>query len=174
MAFVNLQRLLSLNKDKGEAMARDDIAKNDLTRGAELSIGYLGGGAHNESEAQSRMLQAQERAKTLAGGAARTNGLDAALSGGSAAMQQYQQRTNNLSKLMAGAQQAQTARQGARTSDEQYRRDIAAADERAKPRESAIERAIRLQREQRAKGGYNPKGGDEYAAYSDWIQTGRR
>jgi len=130
MAFVNLQRILDLNKDKGEAMAREDIAKNDLTRGAESAIGYLGGGANNEAEAQRQMLSAQERAKTLAGGKARTSALDAALSGQSNAMQQYQQRTSNLATLMSGAQQAQQARQEAQGANARYRQNIAGADAR--------------------------------------------
>lgn len=198
MAFVNLQRLMALNADKGEEMAQEAIGKDGaLTNSAEASIGHLRGGLDNGAEAASRVQQAQARAKTLSGSGAAGSldgggALDAALMGQSGAMQQYQQRTKNLTKLLGGAQQAQASQQHQREANANFSRLTGQADaqDAQRRRESQRQRDAKYGRatagsqnvKNRFGGGYdpkgadpyNPQGADEYTAYSDWIKTGRR
>lgn len=168
MAFVNLQRLMSLNAGKGDEMAQKAIDKDGaLTAGAEAAARLHGGGLGNGAEAANRVTQAQERAKVL--GNASGNAFDAALMGGSSAMQQYQARTKNLTKMLGDAQYQHVARQ-----KHAANMQPGAAPQQIQAPESEAEKQARLQREQWKKGGYNPQGADAYAAYSDWAQTGRR
>jgi hypothetical protein len=179
MAFVNLQRILDLNADKGEEMAQKNIAGPDADaqkalNAAQYSALWHSGGLDNGAELASRTATAQQKAQTYGGAGAAAavsggTGLDAALMGQSQAGKQYQAKSANLAKLMGDANAAYDARQRQTAANARF------ADMTAKPQgpqgETDKERRLRLQR---AAEGYNPHGADEYAAYSDYIQSGRR
>lgn len=184
MAYVNFQRLLDLNADQGEAMAQKGLGGPDAEaqkslNAANYSAMWHAGGLDNGAEVANRTASADALGKTLSGaGAAATvpggTGLDAALMGRSSTGKAAQARTSNLQKLMTDANAAYGARQRQAQATGQFAAQTREADERARKPETDIEKQIRLQREQWAKGGYKPKGAAEYAAYSDYIQSGGR
>lgn len=179
MAYVNFQRLLDLNADQGEAMAQKGLGGPDAEaqkslNAANYSAMWHAGGLNNEAELANRTANADALGKTLSGAGAAAavpggTGLDAALMGRSSTGRAHQARSQNLQKLMGGANAAYASRQ---QSGGQYGASAQKAMNHAP--ESEAERQARAQREQWRTGSYKPKNATEYAAYSDYIQSGRR
>ena len=178
MAFVNLQRLLALNADKGEQMAQSALQKSGATGALNNAAGSI---MRGEGDAEDRVLQAEGMGRTMGAASGYTNALDSALSGQSNAMQRYQQRTGNLRKMLGDYQGAAERRAAA---DQNWQQSTDAANR------AAAEQRQRQQAQEQARygaamqgyrnvtqpwnGSYNPQNAADYAAYSDAIRKGYR
>lgn len=189
MAFVNLQRLMSLNADKGEEMAQQAAGDSGLEKAnnaAAYSAIWHQGGLDNGAELADRVQTAQAKAKTFSGagvgGAAKSGGnaLDGALIGQSTVMKQHQAQASNLSKLMGNANAAYDAQQRQRASNNKFRGMINDADARAEEQKRAQQARIDAETKGYTNaskpwnGSYNPQTPDDYATYSNAIKNGKR
>lgn len=181
MAFVNLQRLLELNRDKGEAMGQRVAEEyGGATSGAERAILLAQSGLGLGDDAEARVAEAEGRARTLGGlgglQAAMGPGagiLDAALAGRSSSLQSLQQRTRRLDDMLSTARGAMERRQRAEANWQQMMADARARQERQR---QAEEERRRLRRSDYISNlhNYRPRGAQEYAEYSNAILSGRR
>lgn len=190
MAFVNLQRLMDLNADKGEEMAQKSIDNSGLQKditSAEYSALWHQGGLDNGAELESRTKAAQSRAATMASASGMAAGspgmgaLDGALMSQSRVGQQAQARASNLSKLMAGANEAYDARQRQTAANNRFAgmtQDANAHLAQQKQEEEAkMKQATKGYTNAQSRwqsGRYNPQTPEEYAQYSDYTQRGGR
>lgn len=187
MAYINLQRMLELNQDKGDVMAQKALDASGASRAirtAQTGIARMQQGFGDASQA---VGAAQGMSRMLGdtgglAGAGNMSALDAALAGRSGTMSAYRQRTGNLQRMLTDTQGAMERQ---RAADEHYRANIDTADRRQaelQQREAAREEKFRREATAGARdsnkkwraGRYDPKTPEEYAAYSDYIQSGGR
>lgn len=139
MAFVNLQRWLSVNPEESERLGRQAVSATGFNAEAAgqdaFRAGLSGGQYADQPVSRADMMQSTGGLATLSGG---RGALDGALAGASRAVGDYRQQTSNLSEMLRGNFQRGAERREAGMYGDRFAKQRADRDEQVRREQEGL------------------------------------